>query len=80
MGRSGLRGSARSGNTATEDFHLIFIKLCSVCLILASNRPKQQANAEEIKTHLQHVLSKAQVRQSYMLIFGEPAVSYVTVP
>lgn len=42
MGRSGLRGSVRSGNTATENFHLTFIKLCSVCLILASNRPKQQ--------------------------------------
>lgn len=36
--------------------------------------------AEEIKTHLQHVLSEAQVRQSYMLIFGEPGVSYMTVP
>lgn len=38
------------------------------------------SKAEEIKTQLQHVLSKAQVRQSYMLIFGEPAVSYMTVP
>lgn len=45
MGRSGLRGLVRSGNTATENFHLIFIKLCSVCLILASNRPKQQASS-----------------------------------
>lgn len=46
MGWSGLRGSVRSGNTSTEKFYPIFIKLGSVCLTLASNCPRQQANSE----------------------------------